>query len=247
MKPLLFIMACLTLHNVCAQPKEDDFYVFDKNWKGTDVKNGVYFSRVHQTKENNYVWLTYNMFGPRISELSYTGKEGKILNGQCFYYHANGMLDSSGNYVNGAPNGEWGFFNEEGRTIRVKNYDNGLVVKDTLYAGRKADTTAKNLPVPGEVESSFAGGPKGWAQYLNKNFTYPKRAESAKVSGRIVLQFIVDQSGKVQEPEIFKSAEYSLDEEALQIIRKSPNWVPASKDGKVLKSYKRQPISFQLP
>ena len=246
MKLLLLLLACFTLHDIHAQAKEDNFYVFDKNWKGTDVKNGVYFLRIHQTNDNSYVWLTYNMFGPRISELSYADKEAKMLNGQCFFYHPNGMLDSSGKYDNGVPNGEWGFFNEEGRTIRRKDYDNGIVVKDTLYAERKADTVAKELPVPGEVESSFAGGPKGWAQYLNKNFTYPQRAQSAKVSGKIVLQFIVDQTGKVEEPEIFKSAEYSLDEEALRIIQRSPAWLPASKDGKLLKSWKLQPVIFML-
>ena len=247
MKLLLLIMACLTLHDAFAQAKEEKFFVFDKEWKPTGIKNAVYFLRVRKTEEKNYVWLMYNIFGPRISKENFSDEAGKIRNGECLYYHLNGFLDSTGKCSNGVQTGSWHFFNQDGSIIRRKDYDNsGLLIKDTLYAEHKADVAVKPEPVPGEVESSFSGGPAGWARYLNKNITYPERAMSAKVMGRVVLQFIVDESGKVLSPEINKSLEYSLDEEALRIIQKSPNWSPATKDGKVLKSYKKQPITFSF-
>jgi protein TonB len=62
----------------------------------------------------------------------------------------------------------------------------------------------------------------------------------------VVIQFIVDKEGHVVSPEISQSVEYSIDQEALRLIKKSPFWQPAMLDGKIVKSYKKQPITFRL-
>jgi len=64
--------------------------------------------------------------------------------------------------------------------------------------------------------------------------------------GDVRLKFIVETDGSITETEIDRSVEYSLDEEALRIINQSQKWIPASKDGRKVRSYKRQPINFRL-
>jgi protein TonB len=160
------------------------------------------------------------------------------------YYHPNGFLDSSGHCVKDVPDGDWWFHDREGFTTRKKTYRMGMVIKDSAITRVPQELVQRKMAEPGEVESSFKGGSQGWMRYMNAHFKYPERALNAGVGGTVVLQFIVDENGRVQDPGIHRSAEYSLDEEALRLIKTSPAWVPATKDGKPVKSYKRQPITF---
>ncbi len=143
--------------------------------------------------------------------------------------------------------GVWYFYrNMDGSVFRQKNYENGMVVKDTLYPVITKADREKIPHKPGEIESEYPGGQNAWARYLNHNLHYPDRAVNAEIMGDIRLQFIVDREGNIIDPEINKSVEYSLDEEALRIIKGSIKWTPAHQDGRLVKSYKIQPINFRL-
>jgi TonB family protein len=96
------------------------------------------------------------------------------------------------------------------------------------------------------VESSFPGGFHAWVQYLSENLQYPKKAIKRKIEGTVVVQFIVEKDGRVTDVEAI-SGDPLLMEEAVRIIKSSPDWIPARGDGKPLKSYKKQPIAFSLP
>lgn len=241
MKKLLLFIACLTHYVSPAQFKKDQFFVYDLEWHHTTREKAIYFLRVRQTSEKNFLWTTYRMFGPRVSEENFQDEEGNIPNGKCTYYDAKGRQDSTGEYANGLKNGRWYFFNKE--YGQMKEYEKGVLIKDSLILKQPAK---KELSTDTVAESTFKGGLKGWSRFLVNNFIYPKRAVNANISGVVVLQFLVDETGKVTNPEIYKSVEYSLDEEALRIINKSPDWMPASKDGKYVRSYKRQPIIYSL-
>lgn len=99
----------------------------------------------------------------------------------------------------------------------------------------------------GEIESSFPGGPGAWMRYLNKTFRFPWEAQRDNIQGTVVVQFIVDKDGSVSDVEAISGpTSGGLREEAVRVIRKSGVWLPASKDGVPVKSYKKLPITFQL-
>jgi periplasmic protein TonB len=117
---------------------------------------------------------------------------------------------------------------------------NDYLREDSLK--EKLDSSIKHL----EIESAFQGGLPGWITYLTKNLVYPERAMNRNVQGRAAIMFVVDKDGTVYDAVIKNSVEYSIDQEALRLIKKSPRWTPASKDGIKLKSYKIQPLTFRL-
>lgn len=67
-----------------------------------------------------------------------------------------------------------------------------------------------------------------------------------KVEGIVVVQFIVEKYGSVSNMEAI-SGDPLLMEEAVHIVKSSPDWIPPRGEGKPLKSYKKQPITFSLP
>src|SRR5690606_31883425 len=82
----------------------------------------------------------------------------------------------------------------------------------------------ENMPVP-------SGGMEKWSQYLADNLVYTKEAKEKGVTGTVYLTFIVDTEGSVQHVEILRGIGCGLDEEALRVIKNSPNWIPGTQTG----------------
>jgi protein TonB len=98
-----------------------------------------------------------------------------------------------------------------------------------------------------EVESTFPGGPAAWLRFLNKNLRYPDDALNNEIQGAVMVQFIVDKDGNVSDVEAVGGPDKGgLREEAIRVIKKSGKWTPALQNGKYVKSYKRQPVTFNI-
>jgi len=108
-----------------------------------------------------------------------------------------------------------------------------------------ADTTLGKTFTKVEIESEFPGGPSAWAAFLNENLHYPKAAIKKNIEGKVVVQFIVDKEGNVTDIRALSGPD-ELREEAERVMKKSPNWIPAQQGGRLVKAYKKQPITFRL-
>jgi len=96
-----------------------------------------------------------------------------------------------------------------------------------------------------EIESSYPGGPAAWQRFLHKNLRFPDEASENGVSGTVIVQFIVDKDGNVSNVEAI-SGPQELRAEAIRVIKKSGQWTPAIQNGNKVRSYKNQPLGFQL-
>lgn len=95
------------------------------------------------------------------------------------------------------------------------------------------------------IESEFPGGATAWLKFLNSHLAYPNKAVRKKIEGTVLLQFIVDKEGNLSNLYVL-SGDSVLAEAALKAMSKSPKWIPATLNGKPVKSYKKQPIVFKL-
>ena len=109
------------------------------------------------------------------------------------------------------------------------------------------EKTAKNDStfVKVEIESDFPGGQPAWIRFLNQNLVYPPKAVRRNVEGTVWLQFIVEKNGSLNDIQVISGPGLLVDA-ALKVIRESPNWKPAIQDGRKVRSYKKQPITFRL-
>ncbi len=83
--------------------------------------------------------------------------------------------------------------------------------------------------------------------YLNRTFKYPEEAVKSGIQGTVVVQFIVDEEGKVSGIEAVSGpTSGGLREETIRVIKRSGRWNPAIWNGYKVKSYKRQPLTFAL-
>jgi protein TonB len=66
-------------------------------------------------------------------------------------------------------------------------------------------------------------------------------------SGTCEVQFIVDREGLVSSVEALTMKGTKLAEVAVNAIKKGPKWVPAIQNGRQVKAWRRQKITFRLP
>jgi protein TonB len=92
-----------------------------------------------------------------------------------------------------------------------------------------------------DEEASFPGGLDSLSRYLSQNVKYPKMARENGVKGKVFVEFVVSETGAVQQPKVLRGIGFGCDEEALNLVRNMPNWNPARINGK------RTPVTFRLP
>jgi protein TonB len=106
---------------------------------------------------------------------------------------------------------------------------------DSLYYMVELD----NLP-------KFPGGQSNLFQYLGNNIKYPPTAKMKNISGKVYVNFVIDNTGNLQDINIIKGVHPLLDEEALRVVKGMPQWTPATHRGKNISLKYNLPINFTL-
>jgi protein TonB len=120
--------------------------------------------------------------------------------------------------------------------------------KGLIEAPKKADDGSDDgIFRKVEIDASFPGGTAAWLHYLIRNLRTPDEAISKEISGKVVVQFIVDKEGNVSDVVAVSGPEQGgLREEAVRVIKKSGKWTPAIQNGRYVKAYRNQPVIFQI-
>jgi len=99
-----------------------------------------------------------------------------------------------------------------------------------------------------EIEASYPGGDAKWRQYLERNCNGQVASDNGAPAGTYttVIQFIVDKEGNISDVKALTNHGYGMEEEAMRVIKKGPKWTPAIQNGRQVKAYRKQPITFQV-
>jgi TonB family protein len=82
--------------------------------------------------------------------------------------------------------------------------------------------------------------------FMQQHLRYPEAARAAGAEGMVVVQFTVGENGKVRDAKVVKHGSHGMDEAALAVVRKMPQWTPGSKDGKAVATELKLPVKFKL-
>lgn len=247
MKSLLLITISLLPGLLHAQKKESLIF-FDQNWEICKTEEEArYLCAKEKMNDTTYKWQYYNINGSIRSIKTSKDADGNILNGYLAYFDAEGKIDSAGHVLSGKRNDWWYFYTDTLSIWVKKKYESGKLIEvlDST-AMRLKDEAAQNKfdSTDVMVAASFAGGDKEWMKYIQKKLSIPKRTRKIGVGGKIIVQFAIGFSGKIEDVIILQSVEYAIDSLIVEVIKKAPTWTPASLNGKEVKEYRRQPITI---
>ncbi|HEY4787934.1 MAG TPA: TonB family protein [Bacteroidales bacterium] len=97
-----------------------------------------------------------------------------------------------------------------------------------------------------EQMPEFPGGVDAMMKYLNANIRYPSIATEMGISGRVILQFVVDKHGKINNVKVLRGIGGGCDEEAIRVVKNMPSWKPGRQNGKEVPVYFTLPVVFTL-
>jgi protein TonB len=99
-----------------------------------------------------------------------------------------------------------------------------------------------------EVEAQFPGGEAKWNDYVYKTImrSIDDLVDDGQ-AGTVEVQFIVDKEGNVSSVEAMNMKGSVLARVATDAIKKGPKWVPAIQNGRQVRAWRRQKITFRLP
>ncbi len=248
-------MKGLYLDSLCKKPN-GRFYAFHPNQQIFNFGN-------YTNGKKDGLWVSYYNNGLMQDSAVYTN--GK-LTGTELRWHRNRYLsdssvwnsDGSGVRVawfdNGEPSlagryaagprkhGTWVYYHKNGLVSCKEKYDNGQLFEKQYFDEQGLalqDTTSTDR------KASFKGGIEQWQRYLQKNLTFPR--DYKIVNGDqavVVVQGIIDESGRMQDVEVTTPFHSSFDRIALDVMRKSPDWIPAVDHNRKVKYYVKQPVTF---
>lgn len=93
----------------------------------------------------------------------------------------------------------------------------------------------------------FTGGDAALLKYVAKNAVYPQDAKMNKITGRVIVQLVVEKDGSVSNVSLKEGVYPSLDAEAVRVVGTLPKFEkPGIVNGKPVKVNYLVPISFTL-
>jgi TonB family protein len=103
-------------------------------------------------------------------------------------------------------------------------------------------STLTNLNEPENLSPQFT---KEETDEFYKTITYPEEAKSLGITGRVEVDFVINEQGAVIQADVTKSVHPLLDAEALRVV-KDIHWKPDIISGKPNKSQRHIPITFSI-
>lgn len=129
-----------------------------------------------------------------------------------------------------ATEGDFAEFNEHVEPVQTVPVPKEEVVKeDTPFL------CAETMPrFQGQDYTAF----RKWVQ---ERVRHPKRALKRGISGRVIVSFIIDTTGRLTQIQVLQTPDRSLTEEVVRVLKRSPRWEPGRRNGR------KVPIKYTMP
>lgn len=130
--------------------------------------------------------------------------------------------------------------------IDINLSDSDEIPKVVLNKNLPIEETADEVMDFTDVQATFKGGMEAWYSYLNKNLRYPSLAKRMGIEGTVLVRFVVNKDGSVQNVDVLRPLGGGCDEVAMEVIKNSPDWVPGRLKGQIVRTRMVMPIKFKL-
>ena len=145
---------------------------------------------------------------------------------------------------------------ETNKAFGQTNVDNGQDERDKFQTAVTDVVVEKPVEKPKEAVAQvfhsveqmpqFPGGEAALMKFLQSHINYPPMAVENGVQGRVVVQFVVDKTGKVGEVVVVRNVDKDLDKEAVRVCKSLPKFTPGRQNGQAVAVWYTLPVTFKL-
>lgn len=132
--------------------------------------------------------------------------------------------------------------------LSIALFIGGVVMMQSCQQEKKADIAKPELVKDISTLTKKPECTQDLMQFMMDNVKYPEAAKDKGLEGRVAVQFIVDETGKVVDVKVVsKDHDPLFEQAALAAMKKMPDWTPGEKDGKKVRCMYTIPFVFKLP
>lgn len=129
--------------------------------------------------------------------------------------------------------------------LDIRNHNITKVTENNSQLSKTSISEKENLEIYNtaviEKTPSFEGGMKSFYQYVATNYNVPN---IKGLFGKVILSFVIEKDGSINDIKITKDIGYGTGEEAIRILKKCPKWIPGEQNGKKVRTLFSLPISI---
>ena len=131
--------------------------------------------------------------------------------------------------------------NSSSESVMMPRYGAQSQVCDTTTTNEIFDRNSNRTP-------SFPGGDAALMRFISENIVYPAEAVKNNIEGKVVVQLLIDKTGKVSEIKVVRSAGEDLDKEAVRVMKLLPDFSPGYNfiKGEPIDMWYTLPVTFKL-
>jgi TonB family protein len=224
---ILFLIITSTLGCGTALAQEDEKQYLDAVLASTTRKNAAYYRKPIGEKEGLVLATTFTLDGKVKAEGTYVDKQLNIEHGEFVFYHANGKVESKGEYVMGHKAGVWARFDQWGRPLAEKVYDPEPLA-NIIY------TRAQTMP-------AYPGGEKALVRTINDHMVRPGDKAPKKDA---LATFVVEKTGDITDIKVLEGQDPAFDQRLADAIRATSPWTPGEEKGQPVRVRIKLPVEF---
>ena len=121
------------------------------------------------------------------------------------------------------------------------------LVPEANYQNITGNVSISNSGVEnGDRLPQFRGGSEALNNYIRNHLVYPSVGIVARRAGKVELSFVIGKDGSLNHIKVEKGIGKYYDEAAIDVIKKSPKWLPGIQNGKAVRVKYNIPIKFTL-
>lgn len=216
------------------------FFVIDLNNRPiclAKVEKGNLFGLIDKTNGKQLLPYQYKKIATyfRNKRLKVQDKMGKY-----------GFVDINGQQIIACQYDAVEDFKENGMALVRKGTKKGFIDITGKYL-RDYDNK-KDAPVYMIVEKPPVpkGGKVRMEEFIEENLKYPSEARTKNITGKVFLEFIVEQDGTLSNIKVIKGLGAGCDKEAIRLLKASAPWNPGTQRGEPIRVRKTFVVDFKF-
>jgi hypothetical protein len=194
----------------------------------TVKKKAAYYREPVGRDGELFIGKTFSMEGKLKAEGTYLDEQLQVPHGRFTFFHANGKVESRGQYVQGNKSGVWERYDVWGQALAEKVY-NPEPLANIVY------TRAQTMPAyPG-------GDDKALVRYVKEAVM---TATDKRVRGTYTSSFIVEKDGSLSDVKVVEGQDEKVGQQVATAIKNTAPWKPGEDKGQPVRVQMRVPVQF---
>jgi TonB family protein len=213
---------------------------YNKDWKVIRNPSEAEYSRIAFENDNGY-WEVKDYYKNKQLQMEgfYLDKKLTRKQGHFLWYYENGKVKTKAQYNNNNQIDDYYEYYEGGQIDTFRKFDNsGKLLEENLYKKDGSDSHFSN--------AEFPGGSQEMYRFLGERTKYPKDLRKKGLEGKVVVSFVVETDGSLNNVNVLASPHSSLSWEAVRVVNQMPKWKPAARDEIPVRIQYNLPINFTL-